>query len=263
MIDTGRLIMTADYIYADSCSLMKFKRFEKFLRQYQDTLNKARKKVVIPKDVYMELQKLQDSSDPYKANMADCTLRMVNRNLDLLEIECQEATYDEIRRAFADTALLSRIALLVKKNSQLLITEDKKLTRDAIRFNSLECCKGKIITVCHVNQEGLLVQNEMSEAEEGSELLTTEIVNAEHETSEETVHKELEADIRLAEATENEEEQATVWYRIWNAGKRYAVPISFGVGAIAGIVFGLMTGKCLWDDQTVYAGETDREKTAR
>ena len=66
----------------------------------------------------------------------------------------------DAEKAFADSELLSRLTKEKTEFSQLLITNDKKLSVDAYSLNNLNSCLGKKISVCYISKNGLLQKGE-------------------------------------------------------------------------------------------------------
>ena len=66
----------------------------------------------------------------------------------------------DAEKAFADSELLSRLTKGKIEFSQLLITNDKKLSVDAYSLNNLNSCFGEKISVCYISKNGLLHKGE-------------------------------------------------------------------------------------------------------
>lgn len=59
---------------------------------------------------------------------------------------------EQILRAFADAEFLSHLTLNKAAYSQALLTNDNKLSKDALNINKFQSCNGKKVSVYHLTQ---------------------------------------------------------------------------------------------------------------
>lgn len=143
----------------DTASLMQ-PGFESFMQKNAETLRASGFKIIISRDVRMELIKHMSSSDPEKAALAFHASTVVAEYKDIFCVEPGHVSDEEAFKAFADRAILSRLTTNSGTTSQLLITNDKRLARDAFNINHLDSCRSHRIKVCYLNDEGSLCRCE-------------------------------------------------------------------------------------------------------
>lgn len=139
----------------DTASLME-PGFESFMRKNAETLLASGFKIIISRDVRMELIKLISGSNMIKASLALHASNVIAEYKDIFIIEPGHVSDEEAFKAFADRAILSRLTSNSGDTSQLLITNDKNLARDAFNINNLGSCRSHRIKVCYLNNNGNL-----------------------------------------------------------------------------------------------------------
>jgi rRNA-processing protein FCF1 len=152
---TEKTIASVDKILVDTSTLMTFS-FQQFIRTNKALLISYQKKIVVPKAVYTELARHVESSDPEKSKLAMESIELLTLNMEIFQIEDMSLTAEEVAHAFADAELLSELTLHRSDYSQLLITNDRRLSCDAFDLNQLESCRGRKIFVCYINWCGEL-----------------------------------------------------------------------------------------------------------
>ena len=136
------LLQFNDIIYIDTSSLMNVQDLRMFLDNYQQYFIKYNKKIIVTREVCLEIVKHLSSKIESKEFKAKAVIDLFKRFCDLF--------------IFADSELLSRLTMGKTEFSQLLITNDKKLSVDAYNLNNLNSCFGEKISVCYISQNGLL-----------------------------------------------------------------------------------------------------------
>ena len=139
----------------DTASLLQ-PGFEPFIRKNAETLLASGFKIIISRDVRMELIKLISSSNPVKAALAFHASTVIADYKDIFCVEPGHVSDEDIYKAFADRAILSRLTSNSGEISQLLITNDKNLARDAFNINHLDSCRSHKVKVCYLNDDGNL-----------------------------------------------------------------------------------------------------------
>ena len=95
-----------------------------------------------------------------KASLALHASNVIAEYKDIFIIEPGHVSDEEAFKAFADRAILSRLTSNSGDTSQLLITNDKNLARDAFNINNLGSCRSHRIKVCYLNNDGNLCRCE-------------------------------------------------------------------------------------------------------
>lgn len=145
-----------DLIYIDTCSLMQYAVLDKILTEARPILLEKNKKIIVPKSVYLELLKHQICNDANRQQLAEQAWGLVKKYNDVFVLEDTEASKKEIYQAFADADLISKMTVNKTHFSQLLITNDKKLSMDAININTMKSCRGKRVQVYSISESGIL-----------------------------------------------------------------------------------------------------------
>lgn len=96
------------------------------------------------------------SDNERKSQAALEAIGILSQFVDLFDVQNDAMNENEIAKAFADCQLLSELTLNKAEGGQLLITNDRKLSKDAFDLNSQESCKGYRIMVCYLNRFGEL-----------------------------------------------------------------------------------------------------------
>lgn len=150
------LLALNEKIYIDTSSLMNDTELGRFLVQYQDIFEALNKKIIVTREVCLEIVRHLSSKNIEKQEKAKSVILLFKNYSNLFIFEDKDLKQSEVSSAFADSELLSRITKDKSKHSQLLITNDKNLSVDAYKLNKLYCCKGKKIMVCFIDNLGQL-----------------------------------------------------------------------------------------------------------
>ena len=150
------MISQNDLIYIDTATLMEIEGMENFIQSYEDIFIRYSKKMIVSKAVCYELARHLGSSNQVKVELALQVIGILVRYNDLFEVRNSGMTETELAKAFADSHLLSELTVNKTEYGQLLITNDKKLSRDAYGINNQESCKGHRVMVCYINRVGEL-----------------------------------------------------------------------------------------------------------
>lgn len=150
------LLALNEKIYIDTSSLMNDTELGRFLVQYQDIFEAQNKKIIVTREVCLEIVRHLSSKNIEKQEKAKSVILLFKNYSNLFIFEDKDLKQSEVSSAFADSELLSRITKDKSKHSQLLITNDKNLSVDAYKLNKLYSCKGKKIMVCFIDNLGQL-----------------------------------------------------------------------------------------------------------
>lgn len=150
------LVKNNDKIYIDTSALMNVEELELLVRSMREILWAEDKHIIVPRAVCMELLRHLDSSDSRKREIVLKILEIFCRNENAFSIQNTDLENEDFMKAFADAKLLAELTENKSSCKQLLITNDRKLGRDAYELNKLESCKGHIIKVCYLNRLGEL-----------------------------------------------------------------------------------------------------------
>lgn len=150
------LLALNEKIYIDTSSLMNDTELGRFLVQYQDIFEALNKKIIVTREVCLEIVRHLSSKNNEKQEKAKSVILLFKNYSNLFIFEDKDLKQSEVSSAFADSELLSRITKDKSKHSQLLITNDKNLSVDAYKLNKLYSCKGKKIMVCFIDNLGQL-----------------------------------------------------------------------------------------------------------
>lgn len=150
------LLALNEKIYIDTSSLMNDTELGRFLVQYQDIFEALNKKIIVTREVCLEIVRHLSSKNIEKQEKAKSVILLFKNYSNLFIFEDKDLKQSEVGSAFADPELLSRITKDKSKHSQLLITNDKNLSVDAYKLNKLYSCKGKKIMVCFIDNLGQL-----------------------------------------------------------------------------------------------------------
>lgn len=150
------LLALNEKIYIDTSSLMNDTELVRFLVQYQDIFEALNKKIIVTREVCLEIVRHLSLKNIEKQEKAKSVILLFKNYSNLFIFEDKDLKQSEVSSAFADSELLSRITKDKSKHSQLLITNDKNLSVDAYKLNKLYSCKGKKIMVCFIDNLGQL-----------------------------------------------------------------------------------------------------------
>ena len=150
------LLALNEKIYIDTSSLMNDTELGRVLVQYQDIFEALNKKIIVTREVCLEIVRHLSLKNIEKQEKAKSVILLFKNYSNLFIFEDKDLIQSEVSSAFADSELLSRITKDKSKHSQLLITNDKNLSVDAYKLNKLYSCKGKKIMVCFIDNLGQL-----------------------------------------------------------------------------------------------------------
>lgn len=153
-------------IYMDTASLMETERLEKLVENYRDVFLSNKKTITIPEVVCQELVRHLTSSTNDKVYKANKALMIMRENGEIFSIETAGFSNEELRKAFADREILLKLSEGRGRHRQLLITNDRKLSKDAYSLNNFESCFGKPVSVCYLNPYGELIRADYIERHE-------------------------------------------------------------------------------------------------
>ena len=150
------MIHNNERIYIDTATLMEVEWTRLFINNCREILISEGKKIIVPKAVCLELARHMSSDNERKSQAALEAIGILSQFVDLFDVQNDAMNENEIAKAFADCQLLSELTLNKAEGGQLLITNDRKLSKDAFDLNSQESCKGYRIMVCYLNRFGEL-----------------------------------------------------------------------------------------------------------
>lgn len=145
-----------DDIYADTSALMDVEWLRAFSDRAEPVFKAAGKHITIPPAVRSELIRHFDSDDDEKRTKAMDVNNILAEHKELFQATPGKLDEDDIAEAFADKELLVMLLMNRSGRRQLLIANDRSLTRDAYDLNKLESCQGGRISVCHIDRFGQL-----------------------------------------------------------------------------------------------------------
>lgn len=166
------LLSRNDRIYIDTSSVMTVQNFEKFINHYADMFISYQRQIIVPKTVCLELLRHANSANEDKKIKAKKAIQILLTYQELFILEGIMEQGDTIEDGFADSELLSIITRDKMKFTQLLITNDKKLSVDAYQMNRLQSCYGQGIMVCFISDNGELHKGKTTSEKEVSEPLS-------------------------------------------------------------------------------------------
>lgn len=150
------ILLTSDRVVIDTSAAMHNIGFRKFVDKNEALLERAGKKIYVPKVVWMELVRAYNSRNAEKVERSDAAISIISSHRNVFEIEDEVFFHDEMERCFADPVLLSDLILDKSDSSILLITNDKMLSRDADGINHQASCRGHKIATCFISDSGQL-----------------------------------------------------------------------------------------------------------
>jgi hypothetical protein len=135
---------------------MNVEELELFTNNIQEILMLEGKQIIVPRVVCMELLRHFAGADDRKKKIAVEVFDVLCRHEKIFCVQNTDIGDVDLMKAFADVKLLAELTENKSSCSQLLITNDRKLSRDAYDLNNLESCKGHSIKVCYLNHFGEL-----------------------------------------------------------------------------------------------------------
>ena len=145
-----------DYIYVDTSALMDADWLRLFSEKAEPVFKAAGKYITIPPAVRSELIRHLDSSNFEKRSRAETAIAILAEHKELFQVAGGQLDDEEITKAFADMELLATLMLNRRGNRQLLIANDRNLSKDAYDLNDQQSCQGGKISVCYINRFGEL-----------------------------------------------------------------------------------------------------------
>lgn len=145
-----------DKIIIDTSAAMHYWALDKFISDSESSLLCAKKKVFVPKVVWMELVRAYNSRNKEKVERAENAISLLSSHRNIFEIEDEQFFQDEMDLCFADQVLLSNLILDKTDLKILFITNDRMLSRDANEINHQASCRGHKIDTCYISNSGEL-----------------------------------------------------------------------------------------------------------
>lgn len=149
-----KLLEQCSVIYIDSSALMSTEQISRFIEKNKSFLLQAGKSIIVPDAVCQELTRHTTGNDIDKIQKASQAQKIIREHEDIFHLEDADYSWEALRKAFADNELLTRLLLYKRDATQLLITKDKGLGRDALRLNDQESVFGKQISACDLDKNG-------------------------------------------------------------------------------------------------------------
>lgn len=148
-----------DYVFLDTCSLM-----EDGFPAFMDTLVPSKEywkeglRVIVLKECIKELKKHRKSKEKNEARIGAI------RALKILRHDKWHGKTIEIGKKvtggdFADQAITQKVVELRIRNKILIVTQDKTLTTDLLKFNKLDSQHGRYLEVYKILPNGDLAKN--------------------------------------------------------------------------------------------------------
>lgn len=147
-------------IYIDTSTLMEVNGLRMFIETVRPICIANGYRVIVTDSVCNELEKHIHSNNEFKKSKATEAMLLVCQNTDVFQIEdiaSRRLREEKFINTFADPELIKEILSNKFKHTQLLITNDRRLSSDVYDLNTFESCKGKRITVCYLNVSGQLM----------------------------------------------------------------------------------------------------------
>ena len=145
-----------DIIYIDTCSLMQNDNTENVIETIRPYLLAANKMILITAPVSHELTKHKIRKKEQTVHLAEKAYEIIEKYSDVFTLEDYGTSKEEVFAAFADPTLIARMTLAKEHCSQLLITNDKKLSFYALNINTQKSCHGKPVIVYSISESGEL-----------------------------------------------------------------------------------------------------------
>lgn len=150
------MVNTNDDIIVDTSAVMDSDWLRQFSERAEPIFKAAGKHITVPPAVRSELLRHLDSVDDEKRTKAEKAVSILADYKNLFQASGGMLDDDDVAKAFADKELLILLMMNRSGRRQLLIANDRSLTRDAYDLNKLESCQGGRISVCHIDRFGQL-----------------------------------------------------------------------------------------------------------
>ena len=148
------------------------KNTESVIEAIRPYLLAVNKKILITAPVSHELMKHKIRKKEQTVHLAEKAYEIIEKYSDVFTLEDCENSKKEIFAAFADPSLIARMTVNKDHHSQLLITNDKKLSVDALNINTMKSCKGKPVTVYSISESGELEEFKLPVPEHSKVIVT-------------------------------------------------------------------------------------------
>ncbi len=165
-----------DYIYVDTSALMDADWLRLFSEKAEPVFKDAGKCITVSPAVRSELIRHLDSPNFEKRSRAETAITILAEHKELFQATGGQLDDEEIAKAFADMELLATLMLNRRGNKQLLIANDRNLSKDAYDLNKQQSCQGGRISVCYINRFGELQMCDCVTVSHSGESLSTEQV---------------------------------------------------------------------------------------
>ena len=183
------LLHQVNRVSIDTSSLMETEKLEKFIVMAEPVFAEFEKQIIVPGSVQNELIGFLDCGGCEKSELAEQVFRLLDEHHEMFRLEERVDGED-----FADREILSELMRNKGDCGQLLITNDKKLAKDAFQLNQQESNRGRKIMVCHLNHYGDLSRCDCTKPQEQVDCL----------------HMEESVQAKIAETLEDEVPQCPV-----------------------------------------------------
>lgn len=167
----NEMISENEVILLDTSVAMD-ENFANLVETMEMPLLESKKKIIVKTVVWSEILRHLGSQDSVKRRRATRAVELIGLHRNIFEISDSPISEEQILRAFADAEFLADLTLNKSKYKQALLTNDKKLSRDANRLNRQESCFGKQISIYNLDLLGnlALCKEANDEIEENSGL---------------------------------------------------------------------------------------------
>ena len=234
-----KMVSINDYIYVDTSALMDVDWLRLFAEKAEPVFMAAGKRITISPAVRSELIRHHDSSDPEKRCRAQTALSLLAEHKELFQATGGQLDDEEIAEAFADMELLATLMMNRRGNRQLLISNDRNLSKDAYGLNEQQSCQGGRISVCYINRFGELQMCDCVTVSHPSGSLSTEQAEKPESTADSEKHPDTFEEVNLSkpEAAEPSGKDNGKPTKGKNGTIRWI--LTFGGGAASGYAFGI------------------------
>ncbi|WP_026496695.1 hypothetical protein [Butyrivibrio sp. WCD3002] len=148
------LLDRTEYVYIDTAALMDITEMNLLIQKYGSLFAENKCKIIVLPSVCLEL--VRHLGNPDKSEKAMQVLEMFKKNPDIFDVENGSLDEADIYKAFADKEIYKTMSEERSYHSQLLITNDRRLSEDIFGLNELQSMRGFPIAVCFINRFGEL-----------------------------------------------------------------------------------------------------------
>lgn len=218
------ILQGAGRVYIDTCSLMETERLERFIKVSEEVFLQNDKQMTVLGSVERELENFLQTADCEKRKRAEDAFMLMNEHYSLFRVTDGDVDCGD----FADPEILAELMRNKGDCGQLLITNDKKLAKDAFQLNLQESNHGRKIMVCHLNYYGCLCRCDCTKAQTEELPVTAEATESVEIPKAEVPHQPV-APVRV-----KKDEPITKKHR-WKLPA--AIAGGFAGGLVSGIAF--------------------------